>query len=164
VLCLALSSIADRFAALHAVGPKVFAIWLVLTLVPYAMATRQDDELSILEQYAQFQVARMEIARAIDRAPDEWEILIPNRPYLLQSLGSRASDFPGLAGFFVMTYPSNVVEGRRVYFLAESEDVANHAETQRGSRISKLLVYRPGEGPQKPRRPMRRDQPVAGGM
>jgi hypothetical protein len=157
-LCLVLSSIADRLPALPFAGRSVFATWLAVTLVPYAMATRPNDDLMVLEQYVQFEVARTEIRRALERSSNAWEVLIPNRPYFVRFFGGGPEDFPGLAAFFVMTYPENIVDGRRVYFLAESEAMAQMARAQSGSRISELLVYRP-DAPDM----AHRDTPAAGG-
>jgi hypothetical protein len=143
IICLALSVLLDRLPNLSVRSDHVFAVWLALILVPYAMATRQNDDVMVLEQFVQFEKARAEIGRAVARVDDDWEVFIPNRPYFVQFFGGKPEDFPGLAAFFIMTYPSNVVDGRRIYFLADSPETAQMAESQVGSRISELLIYRP---------------------
>ena len=45
---------------------------------------------------------------------------------------------PGQAAIFVIFFPSNTVDGKRVYFVERDADVVASAE--KGTRISSLLV------------------------
>jgi hypothetical protein len=46
--------------------------------------------------------------------------------------------FPGWAAAFTVFFPSNVVEGRRVFFVEADADVRNAAKD--GKRTSTLIV------------------------
>jgi hypothetical protein len=68
------------------------------------------------------------------------DLYIQNEPF--QGVGPLAlanpSIFPGLAALFVVYYPSNVVDGRRVFFVEPDADVRDAA--RRGVRSQTLLV------------------------
>ncbi|MCP5044457.1 MAG: hypothetical protein GY944_25795 [bacterium] len=141
--CLALSALADRSPWRAQDGRRLFALWLAVAFIPAALAVNKNGELMRIEQAIQFEQLRAEIGRALDRETDGFEVFIPNRPYFVRFFGGTPADFPGLAAFFVMTYRENIVDGRRVYFLAESREMESMAKAQAGSRIAELLVYRP---------------------
>jgi hypothetical protein len=143
VLTVGLSQLLDRFVSRTIPGRRVFAVWLALAFVPAAMAVNKNDELMRIEQAIQFEQARAEIERALEAETDPFEVVIPNRPYFVRFFGGKPEDFPGLAAFFVMTHPDNVVEGRRVSFAATSRAEAEMASRQHGARIKELLVDRP---------------------
>jgi len=48
--------------------------------------------------------------------------------------------FPGWAGVFVVAFPENVVEGRRVYFRETSEGVARAARSRASTRIAEIVI------------------------
>ena len=142
--CLCISSISDRARFRIADGRRFFAVWLLAVIVPAALATNKNDELIRIKQAVQFEQARAEIGRALEESTDPSEVLIRNRPYFVRFFGGAPEDFPGLAAFFVMTHASNRVDGRRVYFLTDSLAMMRVVQAQVGSRISDLLIYRPG--------------------
>src|SRR5262249_32768975 len=88
-------------------------------------------------------IALNQIATEIRAHPSGDEVYIENSEVPGYVLGPMLhhSEFPGLAGLFVIAYPTNIVDGRRVYFvehhplvLAMSRDPAtNH-------RLAGLLV------------------------
>jgi hypothetical protein len=39
-----------------------------------------------------------------------------------------------------MTYPDNTVDGKRVYFLEESEDIVKMVQAKKGTRIADLVI------------------------
>jgi hypothetical protein len=73
------------------------------------------------------------IHEAVAAAPPGTTVTIQNRPFhgaiLLRS-------FPGWAGLFVIEFPTNVVDGRPVRFVARDDDAPAQ---QRGGRIAALL-------------------------
>lgn len=61
-------------------------------------------------------------------------------------------DFPGSAALFVLSFPSNEVDGRRVFFVEADPAVVSAARTRPGSRIAELIVplddrFRPSPAP-----------------
>jgi hypothetical protein len=83
------------------------------------------------------------LRQAIDAAAPQQDVTIPIRRF--QSLGpifaSRLDIFPGWAGVFVIFYPDNVVDGKRVRFVtADREALIAAAE---GHRTATLIVPPP---------------------
>ena len=79
------------------------------------------------------------IRTAIDSAAPGADVYIENRPFAAIGgmLQRRLDLFPGWAGVFVIFFPENVVDGRRVRFISAPEVVA---ATHHGVRTATLLV------------------------
>lgn len=143
---LLVSQLLDRLPARTSRdGYLPYFIWLILVIVPFAMGTSpvNSKESRLKRQEEQLARSTRVLEKALDESPGEGDIFIRNRPFSVFVWGYTPESFPGLAGLFVIRYPSNTVDGRRVYFLEESEELVEMARAQRGSRISELLVYKP---------------------
>ncbi|MBW2233509.1 MAG: hypothetical protein JRH17_24275, partial [Deltaproteobacteria bacterium] len=88
--------------------------------------------------------ALAEIHEAVSRTPPGETVYIVNRPFEGMAFLSQFQEkwaFPGIAGVFVVFFEHDEIGGRRVRFIAiEPEQME---ATQRGGRISSLLVPRP---------------------
>ena len=84
------------------------------------------------------------LRQAIDAAAPQQDVTIANRPF--QSLGpifvQRQDIFPGWAGVFVIFFPDNVVDGKRVRFTTTDRQALSAA--REGHRTATLLVEPPG--------------------
>jgi hypothetical protein len=145
VLSLVSARLPDRFRTRPGShGAMVYFIWLALVILPFALgpvpAARERHSNWQNSQYMQFKQA---LETALTNHSGQGDIYITNRPFAVFLWGPSPKDFPGLAGVFVMTYPSNTVDGKRVYFLEESAEIVQMAKAQAGARISELLVHAP---------------------
>jgi hypothetical protein len=86
-----------------------------------------------------------QIRSAAERTPPGTDVYILNRAF--QAMGPifvRSPVFPGSAAVFVIFFPDNAIDGRRVYFVEPDHRYYQHA--RRGRRSAKLLVPRlPGQ-------------------
>ncbi|CAA0101537.1 Uncharacterised protein [Halioglobus japonicus] len=147
VYCLLVSKLLDRLPArTPGYGRSVpYFIWLALAIVPFAMGTASvnSKEARLTRQKNQLIQSTRVLETALENAVGEGDIYIRNRPFSVFVWGYTPEFFPGLAGLFVISYPDNTVDGRRVFFLEDSKELVEMAGGQHGSRISELLVYKP---------------------
>ena len=85
------------------------------------------------------------VRTAVDAAPPGADVFIANRDFMYSyrlSMQVGQADFPlrypGWAAIFAIYHPSDVVDGRRVYFVVD--DPAKVAAWQRGRRGASLIV------------------------
>lgn len=79
--------------------------------------------------------ALVNIAGAIKWEPAGTTVVIPNRPF---STTAMPVVFPGWAGIFMIYYPDNIVDGKRVVFVEPDPLVREWA--QKGRRSRTLLI------------------------
>jgi len=131
LLCAALGSlrVRGRTPGLLVAGGAV--VWLAARIVLLAVRPHSIDHHDA--ERAETAAVVRAIHEAVAAAPPGTTVTIQNRPFhgaiLLRS-------FPGWAGVFVIEFPTNVVDGRPVRFVARDDDAP--AE-QRGGRIAALL-------------------------
>jgi len=144
-LCLFLARVGAWVRARARIANLALAAWLGVTAFLYAQS-RPFVSLHAAARHETIAVWR-EIAAQIDEAPGE-EVFIRNRPF--HSVGSLVVGdrvgFPGWAAMFAAIFPSDVVRGKRVYFVVDDPEVLEAA--QRGKRMPDLLV-----GPQRAAEP-----------
>ena len=138
VLCLALTRAMTRLGK-PLIGVLV-GIWYAVAVVGYVSIAPNIDNHEDSRQLTQEALGR--IRAAIHSAPASAPIVIPNGGFRPMMLVTRAS-FPGLAGVFVIFYPSNSTDGRRIFFV--ERDPAVIQSMSRGERTSTLFVT-PGSG------------------
>jgi hypothetical protein len=97
----------------------------------------------VFRQDKQYRESMRTIEAALKKSTDQAEIYIINKPYKVYVWGYTPQHFPGLAALFVMNYPNNTVDGKRVYFLEKSAEIVQMAQLQKGSRISEILIQAP---------------------
>ncbi len=145
VACLLLARLIDRLPdKLLKYGRTAFFVWLVLAIFPFALGQVIDPGKDFRDaQDAQYKSSVLEIKTAIESNTGQEPIFIVNKPYKIFIWGYTPVKFPGFAALFVLSYPSNIVNGKRVLFLESSRELVDKAKAQQGSRISELLVYAP---------------------
>ena len=145
VLCLVLAKLLDRLPARSLKhGSMAYFVWLILVIVPYALGPAPaSKEANLQWQKNQFMRSSAALEKALANHSGPGDIYIRNRPFSVFVWGYTPDHFPGLAGLFVIRYPANTVDGKRVYFLEDSEELVEMAQAQSGTRISELLVYKP---------------------
>ena len=120
-------------------------VWAALALVGLV---RNPPHVSLHEGDRAFTDAAVaEIRSAIAAAAPGATVRIPNRrfpPLEFLALFQDEWRFPGLAGVFVIFFPSDEVDGRHVVF--EATEAARRAAAARGGRIAGLLVPPSGGG------------------
>ena len=65
---------------------------------------------------------------------------IPNRPFRSGWGIPHSNLFQGWAAIFIISYPENTVEGKRIYFVENDPLLRIHAAQLEGTRISGLLA------------------------
>lgn len=140
--CLILSKLFDRFPqGLIKQGRVWFAIWLLLFIIPFYLAPVHVVKQALLVNQKKQLTESMEIIdAALKESSNQTEVYIANRPFKVFPWGYTPQHFPGLAALFVMTYPGNTVDGKRVYFLEESEDIVQMVQAKKGTRIADLII------------------------
>ena len=133
LLCLALAALRARGRAASALVTGGAAIWLVARLVVLVIQphTINHHEAERAETTRVVQMVR----QAVAAAPPGGTVTIQNLHFGPANLGRL---FPGLAGVFVIMFPSNTMDGRAVRFVARDGDDARARE--RGGRIAALLT------------------------
>jgi hypothetical protein len=136
-ICIALGGLTHVVSLPPRTAPRLFAVWIAFTLWgaavhgPYIVnnATGRREAANVLA----------EIRRSIDATPEGGDVYIRNRALTSFGLIGRAEQLlPGWAAVFVIFYPDNVVDGRRVYFVTTHPGALRAAK--RGRRSATLLV------------------------
>lgn len=91
-------------------------------------------------QHLEYDMVLSEINRKIERQGAGQNVYIPN--YRLKNIfvPSEFKNFPGAAALYIMSYPENIVNGRRVYFVEPDHDIVTNLRKQKSIRISGVLV------------------------
>lgn len=165
-VCLLLMGVARRIPRLARVGRVLLPAWIAGVLVVHAWRG------PVLPGYSYCRTETMQvladIRSAVAAAPGE-NVHIDNRGFkcIGPMLYAARHRFPGWAGVFALYFPTNVVEGRRVYFLESNALALERAS--RGRRTAGLMVsYEDvGRSPPAPEAPPRggaraRSAPVRG--
>jgi hypothetical protein len=152
VYCLVLVKLLDHLPArVVSFGRIPYFLWLAVVIVPCAMGPVPAINESATQwltpqgQKNQFMQSSRVLEEALENASGRGDVFIRNRPFIVSVLGYTPKEFPGLAGLFVILYPSNSIDGRRVFFLEDSKELVQMTHAQSGARISDLLMYKPKE-------------------
>jgi hypothetical protein len=83
--------------------------------------------------------------KEIHKTPPGSPVFIDNRQYFTRPFFASfwknyPARFPGLAASFVMLYPEDVVDGRRVYFVEQDSTRLQAMRQRDGSRLSGLIL------------------------
>lgn len=135
--CLASSVVASR--VVHArVGVAILLGWLAALAVGVHQWPPAIDHYDA-ERQAVATMQSTVTARARYTAPGR-PVVVANRPMLPLNYFSRMYEFPGWAGLFVIYFPSNLVDGHPVRFIALSAALVEQAKQRPHSRAGELLV------------------------
>ena len=136
-ICVALGGLARLIPLPRRAAGGLFAASIALTL--WGGAVRGAYIVDNASGRRETATALAEIGRSIEATPEGGEVYIPNR--VLKSFGiiGRVEEvLPGWAAVFIIFYPENVVDGRRVHFVTTHPGALRAA--QRGRRSATLLV------------------------
>lgn len=81
-----------------------------------------------------------EIEKTVRASPHGSNVYIDNKMKQRIDMIFRDKDFPGKAAVFAITYPTNMLEGRRVYFVENDCLLAQKYLAKKDWRISTLIV------------------------
>jgi hypothetical protein len=142
-LCVMLAA-ADRLGTLRPTAKNgLLAGWVVIAAIAWARYGKPIDHHPNARR--ETTAVLNALRQAIDAAPPDQDVTITNKPF--QSLGpifvSRQDIFPGWAGVFVIFFPDNVVDGKRVQFISADRNALSAAPE--GHRTATLIVEPPGE-------------------
>ena len=126
----------------RAIIPAVaLATWIGITSLAYFTSGFRIDQRPAVRRYVS--ASQQAIAAKIEAAAPGQPVTFENVPLPEYVLGAfqDATVFPGLAGVFVLTYPSNVVGGRPVRFLERNAEVlAAWRDPATNHRLASLLI------------------------
>ncbi|MGH7789314.1 MAG: hypothetical protein ACRERC_20760 [Candidatus Binatia bacterium] len=117
-----------------AVRSALLAGWVAALAVGYVAVPRQINA----HDHQRKEVARIQakVRDAVAAAAPGADVYIDNGPFFISPIGGFV--FPGEAGVFVIYFPENRVDGRRVYFVEADANVRDDAAG--GRRSGALLV------------------------
>jgi hypothetical protein len=81
-----------------------------------------------------------DIKKKIRSYPEGSTVYIDNKMKKRLDFIFPDADFPGKAAVFAITYPTNTVEGRRVFFVENDCNIADRSLAKKDWRISSLMV------------------------
>jgi hypothetical protein len=139
LLCLVLQQI-GRLGPLRRVPPGLaLAAGLGVLAAGYARSGMVIDQRYKVREY--FARAMQEINAAVAAHPPGSTVYIENLTSPLVLMGMMPERlFPGRAGVFVITHPSDMVDGRRVRFIERDPEVLTWYTDRPETRLAHLLV------------------------
>lgn len=137
IVCLGLSGIAPRPLPRPGAAAGLFGLWLVAAAGAHAAWPPQPN-LSARER-REVDFALNWMRSRIRAAPEGAPVYLTNRAlHAAGTLFVGMSDFPGWAALFAIYYPTNSVDGHRIYFVEREAEV--RARYRDGRRTGGLLV------------------------
>ena len=131
-----------RWAGLPGLLPASLVVaWLAVIGPEYVRNGFFIDQRPMIRSWVRQQ--QKTIASRIDGAPPGADVYLENieAPLFMMGPMLHQAEFPGLAGIFVLTYPTNVVEGRRIVFVEPIPQVVTASkDPARNHRLAGLLV------------------------
>ncbi len=136
--CLLLAEGARRWRPSERAKSALLAVWLAATVAFHFAAGRPIDHFAFSRRETDEVLAQ--IRRAARSVPRGEDIYIENRTFhsVFHLTAGQEGDFPGWAAVFVIYFPTDVVEGRRVHFVEDDPSVLE--STRGGRRTAGLLV------------------------
>ena len=138
VLCLMLALLGSRLSLRSPARDLALLGWAGVSLYLYAHAPAFID----IRSYVRMQTAEVlkTVRSAVAAGPPGGNVYVPNKPFLGMGpfITPHLDIFPGWAGVFTLFFPSNVVDGRRVYFVVADPTVIEAHRS--GKRTADLLV------------------------
>jgi hypothetical protein len=150
VLCLLLARLASLNLLRREIRTALLFAWLAVAVTAYARSGWA------LDQHDESRRRTAEVLATIESnvaaQPPGKGVYIHNKPFAeIHSGLIKMTTFPGWAAVFIIYYPENTVDGRRIFFVEKNPEViAAHAD---GLRTKGLLMpprFRPGLKPRPP--------------
>jgi hypothetical protein len=136
ITCVCASAAASRTRLPAWLGRTLVGTLLAtLAIVPFLRDWRMDDWSTQRRETA---AVLGEIRQAALAQPRGHDVRIPNRPFAPVGMLVTPDAFPGWAAAFVIFFPDDTVEGRRVHFVVSTPEEL--AAARDGSRTADLLV------------------------
>ncbi|MCH2169759.1 hypothetical protein MK489_03160 [Myxococcota bacterium] len=144
--CAALGVALTRFSGFERWTEKwggvTIALWILaalpLNLYTADLVTTREG----LAARAVHQNLMASIREAVKEKPVGAPVFIDNDPFKPVPMVVR-KQFPGNAAVFVLSFPENMVDGRKVYFVEAKPSVHAAANRRPESRIARLLITNP---------------------
>jgi hypothetical protein len=137
-LCMALASIDARSPLSSALKNAVLGLWVCAALGVHFALSSGIDHHNLARRSTDTEIKEM--WRQIRATPADQDVYITNQ--IFHGVGPvvirNPKTFPGWAAAFAIFFPSNVVEGRRVFFVEADPEV--FAVTRNGRRTATLIV------------------------
>lgn len=121
-------------------GGALLGFCVALAVVPYLQSSRRLSDSRGTGPREAHRSALASIRQTIDKHPRGADVYIPNRPFRSGWGIPHSNLFPGWAAIFIISYPENTVEGKRIYFVENNPLLRIHAAQLEGTRISGLLA------------------------
>jgi len=122
----------------------VTAAWLAVIVASALGASRMvNTRLLPPDGLVPYREAIAAIEDAIESRPLDSTVHVENRSFPEAGVFNQSA-FPGWAALFIITYPRNEIDGRRVYFVERNAELLEITLRRGGPRINDLLVG-PGE-------------------
>ncbi|MCH2173641.1 hypothetical protein MK489_22930 [Myxococcota bacterium] len=118
-------------------GRIAFFLWAPLAFVVYALTAPNTPSPIHAQTREAVRKVMDRVERSVRAQPVGSNVLIKNRPFPYLP---PFDTFPGHAGIFLIAYPSNTLDGRRVYFVEESPEIHEAAAALPTPRASQLLI------------------------
>lgn len=142
ILALMADMLINRFPeASKWTGPCILAV-IAISIYPSAKLANKIDPWNQFEKEKKLYFETVnEIKKIIETSPKAAPVFIDNKMNNHFSIFlPAATDFPGKAAVFSITYSSNTLGDRRVYFIEQNCHVANKNIEKKKWRISSLML------------------------
>jgi hypothetical protein len=140
-LCIMLSYAETLFPLRRAAKVALLGAWAGIAGLAYVLVGKPiDNHVAARRESAQVVAT---VQQTVAAAAPQQDVYIPNRPFRWVGpiFFTRQDLFPGWAGIFVLFFPDNVVDGRRVYFVTTDQQALVAA--REGQRTPTLIVEPP---------------------
>lgn len=134
-LCVVAGQLSQRFRL-----PGSVPSALLLLLLAVLLGNRSEGDLGREQAAARIETANTirSIRRQIDQTPSGQDVYIENQRFAALGKVNIEEWTPGWAAVFVIFFPENTVDGKRVFFVEPNLKVVQAA--QRGTRSRTLLI------------------------
>jgi hypothetical protein len=134
VLCASLGELSGRWPRLGWWGRIAATAWF-FALFPQYLQSGQSVTYGP-RMRSNYTTARAEILKSIHRAKLD-VVYIKNSQF---SNARRKMKIPGLAAVFVISFPENTLEGKRVYFEERDQEFRTSVRARPDSRLAELII------------------------
>src|ERR1051326_5427230 len=141
LLCMMVAQVTRWTGRRSLVSGLALASWIVVMGQAFVRFAFPIEQRASVKRYVQSSLQK--IAAAIDAQPAGSDVYIENDEAPAYVLGPMLHhpEFPGLAGLFVLAYPSNDVRGRHVHFVERHPVVLGASRNPASNhRLAGLLV------------------------
>ncbi len=137
IASLVLAEVGRRLQWSWTTNGLILGVWAVWALVGGALLSSPSDHFAdFADRFARYRTLLAEIrermVQEVREHPPGSTVCLRNQPM------SLSAGFPGSVGVFVLFYPDDEIEGRRVYFVSSDPELL--ARREEGGRVARLLL------------------------